>query len=332
MTTGKMGGPLSPRRIRVEASSICQLRCPSCPTGTGQLKSSIVGGGFLSPENFGALLDTLPDVQSVELSNWGEVFLNKNLAELLEIASARGTEITLGNGVNLSTASETNLRAVVRYRVSRITVSIDGASQETYERYRVGGNFERVIQHVKRINALKRELKSDLPKLSWQYVVFGYNEHELPLAKRMARELDMEFKPKLSWDEEFSPVRDREFVLRETGLQATSRSDFRDRQSRDYTRRICTQLWLRPQVNFDGKVLGCCVNTWSDFGNAFEEGLLPILNGPRMNSARQMLMGKREPDPDTPCASCDKWKEIEKTGAWINEEEIAAAMTEQALG
>ena len=37
---------------------------------------------------------------------------------------------------------------------------------------------------------------------------------------------------------------------------------------------ICRQLWIEPQINFDGAVLGCCVNTWGSFGeNAFEVGL-----------------------------------------------------------
>ena len=323
---------LRPARIRVDASSICQLRCPSCPTGRGELNSSHVGGGFLSPRDFEALLETLPEVESVELSNWGEVFLNKQLADLLRIAFERNVEVTLGNGVNLSTASEKNLRAVVEYRVGRISVSIDGASQATYEQYRVGGNFERVLEHIRRINSLKRELQSDLPRLSWQFVVFGHNEHELPLAKRMAGELGMEFKPKLSWDEEFSPIRDRELVRRETGLESVSRREYFDMVQMNYMRRACTQLWSRPQVNFDGKVLGCCVNTWADFGNAFDEGLLPVLNGPKMTRARQMLMGKSKADPDVPCTTCSKWQEMQRSGRWIDEEEIAASAAVHSLG
>jgi len=323
--------PLSPARIRVEASSVCQLRCPSCPTGRGELKSSHIGGGLLSPSDLDALLERLPDVRSVELSNWGEVFLNKNLAELLRVAFDRGVQTTLSNGVNLSTASEKNLRAVVEYGVRRITVSIDGASEATYQRYRVGGNFDRVIRHVRRTNAIKRELDSKVPKLIWQFVVFGHNEHELPAAKRMAKELDMEFRPKLSWDEKFSPIKDRDFVLEHTGLQAVSRSEFQEAESQDYSRRICTQLWMRPQVNFDGKVLGCCVNTWADFGNAFDEGLLPILNGPRMDRARKMLMGQAEEDPNVPCTDCEKWKRIQQSGDWIREDEITAAATQDTF-
>ena len=51
--------------------------------------------------------------------------------------------------------------------------------------------------------------------------MFGHNEHEIPRVRELCAELDMTFNPKISWDDEFSPVRDKAYVLRETGLQAT---------------------------------------------------------------------------------------------------------------
>ena len=228
----------------------------------------------------------------------------------------------MSNGVNLNTVSERALRAVVEYGVRHITVSIDGASQATYEQYRVGGTFERVIAHIRYINRLKCEARSDYPRLSWQFVVFGHNEHELPTARAMAAELGMTFVAKLAWDESFSPVRNNAFVIEAAALVSASRSDYVTRTKKSYLREICLQLWHKPQIDFDGKVLGCCVNTWGDFGNAFSDDLLEVLNGDRMRRAREMLRGRRPPDADVPCTTCNKFRTLQERGDWIMDDEL----------
>jgi len=79
---------IEPRQIRVEASSFCQLRCPSCPTTSGHIHPAI-GSGFLEFENFRELLDDNPRVELVEISNYGEVFLNPHLLRILEYATRK---------------------------------------------------------------------------------------------------------------------------------------------------------------------------------------------------------------------------------------------------
>ena len=67
---------------------------------------------------------------------------------------------------------------------------------------------------------------------------------------------------------------------------------------------LCHGLWDLPQVNWDGKMLGCCVNYWGDFGgNVFRDGLLATINGDKMRYARDMLLGHRSARDDIPCAT-----------------------------
>lgn len=80
----------------------------------------------------------------------------------------------------------------------------------------------------------------------------------------MARELGMDFRLKLSWDPEFSPVRDEEFVKRELGFDAASRAEYKQTRGADYMQHLCLKLWSKPQINWDGKVLGCSRNFWGD--------------------------------------------------------------------
>lgn len=310
------GAPIRPSRIRLEVSSHCQLKCPSCPTTVKAIHPA-VGSGFLKPADFRGLLDANPGLYGIELSNYGEIFLNPGLIEILQIAHERGVRLSAGNGVNLNTVSEALLEAVVKYRVTNMTCSIDGASNETYARYRVNGRFDTVISNIRAINRYKSSYGSDEPKLRWQFIVFGHNEHELPAARELAAELGMEFKVKLNWDPNFSPVRDLGMVRRETGY--ASRQEVTEKSGEDYVSSLCTHLWAQPQINWDGKVLGCARNFWGDFaaGNVFRDGLLKSLNSEKMTYARGMLTGQNEARPDIPCTTCDIYLQRKKTAHWV---------------
>jgi len=308
---------ISPSQIRLEASSFCQLRCPSCPT-TSRAIHPAVGSGFLRFDAFRRLVDLNPQLRTIEISNYGEVFLNPELIHILEYAEAKRVTITIGNGANLNNVKDEVLEALVKYRVGAILCSIDGASQETYRIYRVRGDFDTVIANVRKLNAFKKKYHSDVPKLSWQFVVFGHNEHEIPVARAMANELGMQFHTKLTWDDDFSPIKDKDFVRAQTGEEATTRDEYAQMRGEKYLCRICLQLWDAPQINWDGKVLGCCRNFWGDFGgNAFSDGLEESLNNSKIAYARDMLKGYVPPRDDIPCTTCDLYEDMRLRGRFI---------------
>lgn len=314
--------PSAPDSIQIDASLHCQLACPLCPTADGRLRPAL-GAGHLKLADFEMLLERNPQIAHVELSNYGEMFLNPQLADILACAFEHKVTVSGANGVNLNFAQEQALDAVVRYRVSTLTCSIDGATQETYSRYRVKGNLSRVLGHIDKIREHRARRQSAFPLLSWQFVVFGHNEHEMKTARAMAAERGMVFVPKLSWDPDHSPVRNPDLVRIETGLEAASRAEYRERHGVDYMRHICFQLWNAPVLNWNGAMLGCCVNYWGDFGaNAFTSGLPEAMVNPKLEYARRMLTGDADPRDDIPCTSCGQYAEIRKTGLWLSKEEI----------
>jgi MoaA/NifB/PqqE/SkfB family radical SAM enzyme len=304
---GKASGPrVSPRRIRLEASSFCQLKCPSCPTTVGAIHPA-VGSGFLKFEDFRQLVDLNPSLEQIEISNYGEIFLNPQLMRILEYADRKGLAITIENGANLNHVSDEVLAGLVKYKVRIMTCSIDGASPETYRTYRVRGDFSKVIRNIETINTYKHQYQSDLPRLVWQFVVFGHNEHEIPAAHALAATLGMEFRTKLTWGPEFSPIRDKTFVREQTG-QAASRAEHEEKYGDKYASGICHQLWDDPQINWDGKILGCSRNFWGDFGgNAFADGLVESINNEKIVYARNMLSGRSPPRDDIPCTTCEMY-------------------------
>jgi MoaA/NifB/PqqE/SkfB family radical SAM enzyme len=296
---------VEPRQIRVEASSFCQLRCPSCPTTSGHIYPAI-GSGFLKFEDFRELLESNPTLEQVEISNYGEVFLNPQLLQIFEYACQRGVAISIGNGANLNHVKDEVLEGLVKYKVRTITCSIDGSTPESYRKYRIRGNFDQVIGNIEKINSYKHRYQSALPGLVWQFVVFGHNEHEIPIAREMAVKLGMEFRTKLTWDADFSPIRDAEFVRGQTGWRSITREKYEQEHGEKFASEICHQLWDAPQINWDGKVIGCCRNFWGDFGgNAFTDGLMNSINNEKMTYAREMLSGRKPARDDIPCSTCE---------------------------
>lgn len=74
------------RGVRLDASTVCQLKCPVCPTGTGITVDSPVGKGFLLFDHFRHFVDNNRRIRFIELSNYGEIFLNPELLDILKYA------------------------------------------------------------------------------------------------------------------------------------------------------------------------------------------------------------------------------------------------------
>jgi MoaA/NifB/PqqE/SkfB family radical SAM enzyme/mannose-6-phosphate isomerase-like protein (cupin superfamily) len=313
---------VKPTNVRIGASTICQLRCPSCPNAAGEIKKNI-GAGFLKFKDFKKIIDENIWIRDVELSNWGEIFLNPDLLKIIKYAHERTVVLRADTGANLNTASDEVLEALVKYRFNSMTCSIDGACQKTYSIYRRKGNFEKVIEHIERINHYKSKYKSKYPILSWQFVAFGHNTHEIGTARKMAANLKMNFYVKLSWDDlytqPFSPVTDKDLIGKETGLGVSSRQEYLGKTGKEYIDESCLHLWKQPQINFDGRVLGCSCNYRGDFGNVFKDGLVECLNNEKINYARGMLLGMRESRDDIPCAGCKLYESRKKRSAWIKD-------------
>jgi MoaA/NifB/PqqE/SkfB family radical SAM enzyme len=327
----RMPNPIQPRTIQIDSSSHCQLACRNCPTASRAIRP-LVGAGHLQFANFQTLIERNPWLAEMELANWGEMFLNPRLVDMLQFAAERKISLHGDDGANLNFATEKTLEALVKYRLRSLTCALDGATPETYSQYRVRGNLERVIGHIESINRYRRAYSSGLPALTWQFVLFGHNQHEVELARVRAARLGMRFVVKLAWDGAFSPIRDAEAARLAARTRFVSRDEFRAATGINYKRSICYQLWSNPSINWDGRMLGCCHNYWGEFGgNAFTGDLLELVNGGRMRYARDMLMGCVPARDDIPCSACDLYRELRETGRWITDEELVPQLREPGI-
>ncbi|HOW27818.1 MAG TPA: SPASM domain-containing protein [Elusimicrobiota bacterium] len=272
------------KSVRLEASTLCRLQCPLCIHGDDGMEW--LGRGYLKFRDFKTFVDLHPGYRYIELSNYGEIFMNPELKDIIEYANHKKIGLLALNGVHFNEVREEMMECMVKNGFKAMTVSIDGASEETYQTYRRGGRLKTVIENIERLNEIKRKYGSQYPVLYWQFVVFAHNEHELADARHMARRLNMYFIPQCNWSPSYAP----RTGTTDIGIVPQTLP--------------CHQLWISPQINWDGRLLGCCVNHWDDYGNVFESGLERLLGSPKYRLAKKMFNHPGISDVGIPCDRC----------------------------
>lgn len=313
---------IKPKKIRLDMTSFCQLKCPACPMSYLSINEK---RGYVHIEQFKKLLDENSWIQEIELANHGEVFLNPDLLEIFEYAFNKNVSLTIDVGVNLNNVKDNVLEGLVKFKIKSMKVSIDGASQETYQQYRIGGNFDIVMLNIDKINEYKKQYSSDFPKLNWTFIIFGHNEHEIEKAKEIAHSKRMSFTPKLNWDSRFSPINNIEYVKKITGFKQTSIEEFKssNKEHVHFLQNMCNTMWTAPQINTDGEVFGCCRFIRKPFGgNAFTDGLENVINGDEIKNARLMLTGLIPDTGNNMCSECFIYHDMKKTGNYIPLEKV----------
>lgn len=296
------------KEASIDFSTVCQLHCVECSTSKGITHSGIVGKGVLSLSDFKDFIKANPQVKRIEMSNWGEIFLNKDIYSIMKYAYYNGVILYCGNGTNFNDVSDDVLEGLVKFRVEYLNLSIDGASQETYSIYRRGGNFDKVIANIERLNFYKQKYKSEYPRLSWQFVIFGHNEHEIPKVKELCKRYRMAFNPKLNYSD-FSPVINREYVRKESGLGVADRKEYKEKFRTEY-KAPCYHCFSSPQINWNGDILGCSVNKWRILGNIKNQSLEIWQESDIYKALVELLFEGIIPELDLPCKHCPNLSKV----------------------
>lgn len=179
----------NPFDLTIDLTSACQLKCPYCSTGNGTI---VRQKSIMKDEAYRKLLEDVGDACFIiwYFSN-GEPLLHKKFGEL--VGTTKHQEIFSVISTNLSLQlSEAYLRSLITSGLGIISVSIDGATAESYRQYRRGGDFHLVIDNVHRLIALKRELGLTYPLIEWRFLRFRHNEHEEATARALATQLGVD--------------------------------------------------------------------------------------------------------------------------------------------
>jgi len=293
-----------PFSISIEPTTSCNLRCPECPSG---LRSFTRPTGMLEPETFNSVIQQLkPWLGNLTFYFQGEPFLNPSFLDLVEISVRNGILTSTSTNAHYLTY-ETALRTV-RSGLQRIIISIDGASQETYEQYRVGGRLEKVLEGTRNLVRARQELKSATPYIIFQFLVVKPNEHDIPEIEKLAADIGVdEVKIKTAQIYDFENGSDL-IPEQEQYSRYKKSSEGKYRIKNDLLNQ-CWKMWHSAVVTWDGKVLPCCFDKdgHHQMGSLKEKDFKEIWKGEAYQQFRNSILKSRsEVDICTNCTEGTK--------------------------
>jgi hypothetical protein len=189
-----------PGRLYVECTAACNISCfqACCAPETGITRTR--QAGMLDFDLFTRVIDEAgPTLGRIDFFNYGEAFLHKRAVEMCEYIKAKFPHIYLYTSTNGLAFNEEKVRQLARSGIDEVTFSLDGASQETYSRYRQRGKFDVAIANLRALVDEKRKLGLDVPFVNWRYILFNWNDHdeEMARAQDMAAEIGVD---RLCWE------------------------------------------------------------------------------------------------------------------------------------
>src|SRR5580765_3397354 len=261
--------PALPVEYIVETTAKCNLYCPMCPRETHKQPKEDMSDAIFEKLVQGAASTG----EHMMLIGLGEPFMDRKIFDRIEYCERHGVATLLStNGTFLDEAMAARL---LDSNLQHITLSFDGASKETFERYRKGARFEKVRDNFVRFCRMKHARGSKL-QIVVQMVRMPGNAHEVDA-----------FRDFWSAIEGVDQVRVKED---ETNLvQPEKRADSSSGAAK-MTRR-CHYLWRGAMyVKHDGRVFPCCQSYSLDgahVGDLREQSLPEIFNSDAMRQLRR---------------------------------------------
>ena len=192
-------GPL-PSRLYVECTAACNISCAEacCAPETGITRTR--QAGMLDFDLFRRVVDEAgPSLGRIDFFNYGEAFLHKRAVEMCEYIKSHFPHVYLYTSTNGLALTEAQARRLVHSGIDEVTFSIDGATAESYIRYRQRGRFDVAIQTLAAMADEKKKAGRDLPFLNWRYILFIWNDsdEEMDRARTMAAGMGVD---RLCWE------------------------------------------------------------------------------------------------------------------------------------
>lgn len=274
-----------PLAIGVELTNNCNLNCPQCSSGSGQMKRK---RGYMDIELYKKVIKELaPYLCNVNLYFQGEPMLHPQFYSFIANSQNLHTVIST-NGHYLS---EENCEKLACSQLKKITISIDGTDQETYSAYRKNGSLQIVENGLKNLKH-SREKHHSLLIAEIQFLVNAFNEHQIPVIKQLAKSVNatLSLKSMQIIDSNdmslWLPSLKRFRRYNKSGEGYEIRNPMPDR---------CARLWFNPVITWDGNVLPCCFDKDAEYimGNLNTDSFREIWNGPKFRIFRKSILTGR---------------------------------------
>lgn len=254
------GGPIE---ITLESTSKCNLSCPMCPRHTYTFDNEDMDLDLYRK----IISDCKGNVEFVWTYGIGEPMLHPSIFEMIRITREAG--IRTGMSTNATLMDDRRADQLLDSGLDYLILAFDGASPETYEKYRFGASFERT-----RTNSLAF-LKKKVERASRMHVVV-----QMVLLRENMPEI-AEFRKLWS----VPGVDEIRFKRDEIRLEG---SKIPDSELKGQRRNPCHMLWRGPlYVRYDGMAYPCCyMYGEAPIGDLKTQRLGDVWNSPAMVKLR----------------------------------------------
>lgn len=283
-------GKFMPAFISVEPADFCQLRCPQCPVGINLRRKGNVVDMNLYRESIDKITKTL---LHIIFYFQGEPLLNQKLSEMIAYAHTLGiytSTSTNGQALNSERAKE-----LVLSGLDKLIISIDGTTQEIYEKYRKGGKLDRAIKAVEHIVYWKKQLNSISPMIEIQFIVFGTNEHQIKEIKKLSKTLGAD-RLTLKTAQIYDYENGSELLPKTQKYSRYRKLPNGKYEIKNKLHNRCLRLWSGGVMNVNGDVLPCCFDKDAShaFGNLNQADFSEIMNGNAARTFRKSILTNRK--------------------------------------
>jgi len=284
-----------PYHIEIEPTNICNLHCPLCSTGIGAKTREKTK---LTLENFKKMIDEIKDYAlHLSLQNWGESTLVSELPDMIHYASESKIFTRLSSNFSVNFKND-YLEKLITSGLGRLVIDIDGTTQETYEKYRIGGDLKLVLENTKKAVLIKQEKNLKFPIIQARMLVMKHNEHQIEEFRELGKNLKVD-----------------EIELGNIQMNPNSAAEKWLPNNLDYVyetyrgERVntpCHWPWSGLVINSDGGISSCSIvdDGGADFGNIFENKISEIWNNKKYVSARTTWRKDKKPSEITICNIC----------------------------
>lgn len=249
-----------PIGLSIEPNNFCNLQCPECPTGKNQLTKQRKNIDF---EMYKKIIDeTYLYLSHLLLYFQGEPYLYPNFFKLIQYSNEKN--IYTKTSTNGHFLNSENAKKTVSSGLDELIISLDGITQETYEKYRKGGDLSKVLEGIKNIVFWKEKLHSKTPYLILQVLVFKTNEHQILDIKKLSKKLKvnkLDFKTAQFYD--FEKGND---LMPETAKYNRYYKNNKGKfLIKNKLKNHCYLLWTSSVITCDLFVLPCCFDKNANF-------------------------------------------------------------------
>lgn len=296
--------PPLPNWIIIEPINICNLKCTLCPLGQNKIQRK---PRAMTIAEYKSVINQVKFyVEKIVLFNYGEPFLHNDLPEMIRYATLNGIS-------NIKVSTNGQVKRSVKYfedlvgsGLKYLIVDIDGADDETLNKYRVGAKLVNIISTIENVNEARKKLKNKDLKLIAQFLVMKHNEDQISIVKKMAIEAGCDVFSKKSiflFGDGCIQERAEKFLPNDNDFNRYKKSDG-EYGEKGVIPNSCSVINNSLVICSNGDVLPCCFDSYSEYvmGNVFEEKIKRIWNGSRYRNFRKRIYEDRK--SIKMCSSC----------------------------